>query len=86
MKQKFIFFILLFYFTHIVINLKVQVNDRDTREGIVENKNRLVFLHFSKKFTENLKNYIGDNRRDYDLESSMFVNIDKNSMYNFLKI
>lgn len=63
-----------------MINLKVEVNDRDTSETIMKDQNSLVFLYFPKKYTENLKNYIYDTYANYDFQSSLHVNIDKYSM------
>lgn len=51
---------------------------------MMKNHKSSAFLYFPHNFTEDIINYTGENRINYNLSSSVYVHYAKDSEWNFL--
>lgn len=64
-----------------MINIQVEIQDREAAEASMDHEEYIAFLHFPKNYTNGFKNYIHD-RQHFDLESRIFVHFTNESKYS----
>lgn len=59
--------------------VQVEVDDREAGKLMMKHYKSIAFLYFPHNYTRDLINYVGEDRSNYNFESPVYVDIDKDS-------
>lgn len=63
--------------------IQIEVNNRETGEIKMNNRNYMAFIYFPKNYTIDLIKYI-DDRKHFDMDFRAYVHLTKESEFNLI--
>lgn len=69
------------YIKYTLIFVQIEVDNRETGEMKMNNRNYVAFIYFPKNYTIDLIKYI-DDRKHFDMDSRAYVHLTKESKLN----